>query len=332
MRNIVLTICAVALAVAMLTGGCERSGQDTGQDSAGDLTASEFLTKHKLLGKPVLIEFGMAECELSHEGFSTMITLKSADIIESLQYVRVECSKDIKGADKYHEENPADFPVVKDPGGQVSEAFKATIYPIFMLVDKFGNTRYMGEFPIDDLGDWSAMLLAEKSDPGPNKPRLGVKEINGQELLASTKLPELGGSDQALVEYAGPGGIMLVFADANCPYSSIAIRELPGVANTLRKAALVSTVVVNITDSEDKVREYYAKQKLDRIPVVYDEGSAVRMDWDVQSVPTIVFFDAQGRMAYNGPAVWANVGRAGEGALGLRPGTLKFGSRGTKFG
>ncbi|MDP6047096.1 MAG: thioredoxin fold domain-containing protein, partial [Phycisphaerae bacterium] len=167
---------------------------------------------------------------------------------------------------------------------------------------------------------------------GPNKPRLGVKEINGQELLASTKLPELGGSDQALVEYAGPGGIMLVFADANCPYSSIAIRELPGVANTLRKAALVSTVVVNITDSEDKVREYYAKQKLDRIPVVYDEGSAVRMDWDVQSVPTIVFFDAQGRMAYNGPAVWANVGRAGEGALGLRPGTLKFGSRGTKFG
>ncbi len=331
-------MCAVSLAAAILIGGCDRQNQEpTGPDAGAGASnfqlVKDFLAEHKLIGKPVLIEFGMADCEISNRDYETMVTLHGGDIVPGLQYARVECSGDEKIVEKFYAENPADFLVVKkDPGGKIADAFGATIYPVFLLMDKFGNTRYMGAFPHDDLGDWSDMLKAETEDPGPNKPRLGVKEINGQELLASTKLPELSGADQSLGDYAGPGGVMLVFADANCPYSSVAIRELPGVAETLGKGALISTVVVNITDPEAKVRAYYAKQSLGKIPVVFDEGSGTRLEWDVQSVPTIVLFDAQLRMAYKGPAIWADVGAAGEAALDLRPGTLKFGSRGTKFG
>jgi thioredoxin-related protein len=334
MRKTVLTICVVGLAAVTLLGGCKRQSNDPdaigpGSADAGQ-TAMEFLKENKLLGKPVLIEFGIVTCELSDEGLGTMIDLHDSDVIEGLQYVRVEASDDAKKVEEYYKEKGVKFLVAQDPERKLADAFGATIYPVFLLIDKFGNTRYMSVFPAE-IGDWTEMLMAEADDPGPNAPRLGVKEIDGQELLTSTKLPELGGSTQALSEYAGPGGIMLVFADTSCPYSNQAVTELSGVSLTLRKAAQVATVVVNISDSEKSVREYYAKKKLD-LPVVYDVGTATRLGWDVHSVPTIILFDAQGRIAYNGPAVWSDVGAAGEMALGLPPGALKFQAKGTKFG
>ncbi|MBT3198459.1 MAG: redoxin domain-containing protein [Phycisphaerales bacterium] len=334
MRKMLLTICAVGLAAAMLTGGCKRSGEESNSGpqgpSATGPTAMTFLKDNDLLGKPVLIEFGIVGCELSDEGYGMMVTQHSAKMIEGLQYVRVEASTKADVVEKYYKDNPADFLVVRDPKGELADAFGATIFPLFLMIDKFGNTRYMGAFP-DEVGDWTKIMLAEKSDPGPDTPRLGVKEVDVQALLASTKLPELEGDELALEEYIAQGGLMLVFADANCQYSNQALSELPGVASTLKKAALIRTVVVNITDSEDTVRAYYGKMKLN-LPVAYDEGSAVRMSWDIQSVPTIVLVGPQGQLIYRGSAVWADMGAAGEAALDLRPGALKFGARGTQYG
>ena len=323
MRKTVLTICVLGLVAAAPVGGCKRAAQ-------GPSPASAFLKAHKLLGKPVLIEFGIVTCELSDKGFKTMIKLHGGDLVEGLSYVRIEVSDDTQAVDKYYKATPAGFPVVRGPDRKLAEAFGATIYPVFLLVDKFGNTRYMGGFPKEKLGDWSEMLLAEKTDPGPDTPRLGVKKLDGKKLLASTKLPGLSGEAQALSKYAGQGGLMLVFADTSCSYSNKAVTELPGVSRTLKKAK-VPTVVVNITDPEEKVRGYYRKKNL-RLPVVFDTGSATRISWDVQSVPTIVFLDANGQIAYNGPAVWSDVGRAGEMALGLLPGSLKFQAKGTRYG
>ncbi|MBL7221417.1 MAG: redoxin domain-containing protein [Phycisphaerae bacterium] len=333
MRKTALTICVAGLAAAILfAGGCRRPSQGPSpavQPDAGQIRTA-FLKEHKLLGKPVLIEFGLVTCELSDKGFLTMIQLHGSDLVAGLAYARIEASDDTEAVDKYYKAAPAGFPVVRDSDRKLADAFGATIYPVFLLIDKFGNIRYMGGFPTESLGDWSEMLLAEKTDPGPDAPRLGKKTINGRELLTSTKFPELGGDIKPLGDYLGPGGGMLVFVDTNCPYSAQAVKDLPGVARTLRKAML-STVVVNITDAEEKVKAYYARQKL-KLPVVYDVGSAVRINWDIQSVPTIIFFDAQRRVAYNGPAVWADVGRAGEIALGLPPGSLNFQARGTRFG
>ncbi|MDP6542693.1 MAG: TlpA family protein disulfide reductase [Phycisphaerae bacterium] len=333
MRKTILTTFAIGLvAVILFGGGCNRPSQGPSPAVQPDMgqIRTEFLKDNKLQGKPVLIEFGTVECELSDKGFTTMIKLHGGDLVEGLAYVRVETSGDSDAVDEYYKAKPAGFPVKRDPDRKLANAFGATIYPVFLLIDKYGNTRYMGGFPKEKLGDWSEMLLAEKTDPGPNTPRLGVKVLNGQELLTSTKLPELGGEAKPLADYLGPGGGMLVFADASCPYSGKAIRDLPGVSRILKKA-MVATVVVNITDAEEKVKAYYAKQKLP-VPVVYDVGSAVRINWDIQSVPTIIFFDAQGRIAYNGPAVWSDVGRAGEMALGLPAGSLKFRAKGTRFG
>ena len=318
----------------LFCGGCNRSSRSPDpavQDAAdGGRIRTEFLEAHKLQGKPVLIEFGIVECEVSDKGFTTMIKMHEGDIVPGLAYVRIETSEDSQAVDEYYKAKPAGFLVQRDSNRKLADAFGATISPTFLLIDKFGKTRYMGCFPGEGLGDWSEMLLAEKTDPGPNTPRLGVKTIDGLKLLTSTKLPELGGDIKPLADYLGPGGGMLVFVDTNCPYSGQAIRDLPGVSLTLKKA-MVSTVVVNIIDAEEKVRAHYAKQKL-KLPVVYDVGSAVRINWDIQSVPTIIFFDAQGRIAYNGRAIWSDVGRAGEMALGLPPGSLKFRAKGTRFG
>jgi len=334
MRKMLLTICAVGLAAAMLTGGCNRSSDDSSAETPGPSatgpTARAFLKDKELLGQPVLIEFGIVGCELSDEGYGMMVTQHSAKMIKGLQYVRVEASDKADAVEKYYKDNPADFLIAKDPKGELADAFGATIFPVFLMIDKFGNTRYMGTFP-DEVGDWTKMMLAEKSDPGPDTPRLGVKEIDVQTLLASTKLPELGGGEMALDEYLTSGGLMIVFADTSCRYSNQALGELPGVASTLKKAAQIRTVVVNITDSEDRVRAYYEKMKLN-LPVVYDEGSAVRMSWDIQSVPTIVLVSPQGQLIYRGSALWADMGAAGEAALDLRPGALKFGARGTQYG
>jgi hypothetical protein len=334
MRKVIQTICVTVLAAVVLFAiGCSRSetGSDNGETAAitGRIRI-DFLKTHKLLGKPALIEFGMVGCELSGEGFLSMIQLHGSDLVEGLGYARVEISTDSDAVDKYYRATPAGFPVERDSDGKIANAFDATILPVFILVDKFGNTRYKGGFPTEHLGDWSKMLLAEKTDPGPKAPRLGVKTINAKELLATTKLPELGGSSQALADYAGPAGMMLVFADRSCPYSGQALKDLPGVSRVLKKRT-IATVVVNITDPEKTVKAYYARLNL-RLPVVYDTGSAVRISWDIQSVPTIILFDAQLRVAYNGPAVWSAVGRAGESALGLPPGSLSFKAKGTRYG
>ncbi|MCP4375178.1 MAG: redoxin domain-containing protein [bacterium] len=334
MQKVMRTICVSVLAAMILfASGCNRSETeaDSGTNTASDPRAqTEFLKSHKLLGKPALIEFGMVGCELSHSGFQSMIQLHSNDLVEGLVYARVELSRDSDAVDQYYRATPAGFPVERDPDRKIANAFDATVLPVFILVDKFGNIRYKGGFPAESLGDWSKMLLAEKTDPGPSVARLGVKTINAKELLATTKLPELGGSDQTLADYAGPAGVMLVFADANCPYSGQALKDLPSVSLVLKKRK-IPTVVVNITDPEKMVKAYYAKLNLG-LPVVYDTGSAVRIGWDIQSVPTIMLFDAQLQVAYNGPAVWADVGRAGEKAMGLPPGALNFKAKGTGFG
>jgi len=321
------------LAVTAVCAGCSSSPSspdDSGQTVEERIRAA-FLEDHKLDGKPALIEVGLVGCELSDKGLEEMITMQSRDLVRGLAYARIEASKDGKAADEYYAKKVArlKFPIFRDTDGAVAKAFDATIYPIFLLVDKFGNIRYRGAFPDENLGEWTQMLLAEKTDPGRGAAMLGVKELDGPKLLASTKLPALDGADKALGDYL-TRGMMAVFVDTNCPYSAQAIGDVPSVSNTLGKAG-VPTVVVNITDPEEEVKAFYAKRQLS-VPVVYDVTPGARFNWDVQSVPTIIFFDTQGKIAYKGPAVWADVARAGERALGLRTGSLGFKPKGTRYG
>jgi len=316
------------LALMILCAGCSPP-EETDSRSPEERIRAAFLKDHKLEGKPALIEFGIVGCELSDKGLDDMIRLQSADLIRGLAYARVEASKDAKAADEYYAKKSVKFPILRDTDRSVAKAFDATIYPIFLLVDKFGHTRYRGGYPEDDLSEWAKMLLAEKTDPGPNVSLLGVKELDGPKLLASTKLPALDGTNKALGDYMGRG-LMAVFVDTNCPYSTQTVRDVPSISATLAKAR-IPTVVVNITDAEKDVREFYAKLR-PGVPVVYDVGSGARFDWDVQSVPTIIFFDTDGQIAYKGQAVWADVARAGERALGMKTGSLGFKPKGTRDG
>jgi hypothetical protein len=67
-------------------------------------------------------------------------------------------------------------------------------------------------------------------------------------------------------------------------------------------------------------------------PVIYDATSATMTRWNIKSVPTIVYVGPDKTIAYNGTAVWANVGAAIEKARQMPPGTIKFTARGTGYG
>jgi len=155
MRALQLTrYAAILLAVAAVCTGCSSSPDASDQTAEQRIRAS-FLKDHKLEGKPVLIEFGLVGCDLSDKGLDEMIRLHGADLIAGLSYARVEASKDTKAADEYYAKKSAKFPVFRDTDGSVGMAFDATIYPIFLLVDKFGHTRYRGGYPDENLGEWT---------------------------------------------------------------------------------------------------------------------------------------------------------------------------------
>jgi hypothetical protein len=307
--------------------------------SPKELALSEFLKTMKLEGKPVLIEFGIVGCAMSETGLDGMIAIHKANTVPGLAFVRVEGNQDVEAITKYDKNAEAvakyfkdkapPFPVYPDANSALAKALSATAYPTFLLVDKFGHIRYQGGYPREDLVTWGKTLVAETTDPGGNAPTFGAKELQVKELLAS-KLPDLKDTVHPLGEYVDKGGLMILFVDTSCPFSAIALKEMPMVAKAIA-GQKIGAVVVNNDDAKAKVLAFYAKNDAGA-PVVYDTGATTRDQWNVHSVPIAVYIGPTGKIGYQGEAVWANMGLAIEQTLGLPAGTLKFTTAGTGFG
>lgn len=290
---------------------------------------AEFLKKMKLEGQPVLIEFGIVECELSGKGLDQMIALQQGKQVPGLAFIRVEGTRKRGVVDDYYRTKAPAFPVHRDRKGTLATAVDATAIPTFLLVDKFGHVRYRGSYP-DQLVSWAETLVAENQDPGPGAPRFDAKELDVNRLLADTKLPDLKGAAQPIGGYMGTNGLLVVFVDTKCPYSAKAMTEIPIVAKVLRQHR-VNSVVLNTDDPKPTVQTYYASHKTGT-PVVYDVTSATRKSWGAHSVPIVVLIKPDQTLAYHGKAVWADVGAAVEKAAGLAAGSVQFTAKGTRFG
>jgi hypothetical protein len=71
--------------------------------------------------------------------------------------------------------------------------------------------------------------------------------------------------------------------DTKCPFSNVAIRELPKVAFVLQPKG-ITNLLVNIGDPEATVKSAYASD----VSVVFDTGKVTQKRWNIQSVPTMV--------------------------------------------
>jgi hypothetical protein len=154
-------------------------------------------------------------------------------------------------------------------------------------------------------------------DQGRDAPLSGAARPDVAALLMTTSLPDLSGAVKPLAAHKGKDGILLAFVDTKCPFSNVAIRELPRVASVLETHG-ISSLLVNIGESEAAVKKTYASD----VPVVYDTGKATQKGWNVHSVPTVVLLDSAGSIAYQGAAAWAKVATATENMLNLTAGSV----------
>ena len=84
-------------------------------------------------------------------------------------------------------------------------------------------------------------------------------------------------------------------------------------------------------DAREDVVAFYAKRDTGT-PVVYEVTDQTTQSWQVDSVPTLVFFDVKRTVIYRGKAVWADMAVAAEKGLRLTTGALKFDAEGTEYG
>ena len=164
---------------------------------------------------------------------------------------------------------------------------------------------------------------------GPSRavPVSGTAGPDSAALLATTRLPDLFGAVEPLAAHKGTAGILLAFVDTKCPFSNVAIRELPKVAFVLQPKGIKS-LLVNIGEPEAVVKSSYAPD----VPVVYDTGKVTQKRWNVQSVPTVVLLDSVGVVTYRGGADWAGVAAAAEKMLNLTAGSVMLEAQSTTQG
>jgi hypothetical protein len=330
---------AACLAVAVGAGlsgmlpGCKaKAAPWRSRDAAGaSALRDEFLTRHQLKGRVALIEFGTIGCRKSEAGLEEMAFLQEQETLPGLAYVRVEASDDDKAVEEYYRAKEVAFPVHRDPGTKLAQAFDATVYPTFVLVGKYGRVRYRGKLPGGQLDGWVKALQAEKTDPGPNVPLLGTVTLDAPKLLAETRLPDLAGTTHSLEGLLQAEGLVLLFADTTCPYSGQAVQDMPIVSQALSGHGIPS-VVVNIGDRESKVRQRYGRQDFGAAVLLYDPTDKTKEAWHVNSVPRVVYVDPDKAIAYDGKALWGDLAAAIQKARGMPPGTIRFAAKGTRFG
>lgn len=314
---------AFVFVLIALIAGCKGPG---GSTTPPPPAVSQFLADAHLGGQVVLLQFSNVDfdCQKSREGLDAMIAMSRSKTIAGLICVRVEGSADDDRVNEYFASKSCGFTIWRDKDGSVTKAFQATVLPTVALVDKFGRVRYRGGFPDEkQLAEWTAQLVVQKEDAGADVTLFGTQTMKLSEQLAATKLPDLNGEVKPLADYRDRGGLLVIFADISCPYVNAALGELPTVARTL-SLYRIPVVVVNIGDAKEDVLSTYAARNTGT-PVIFDETNATQENWKVESVPTLVFVNANGQLGYRSQgAVWSNLAEAVDTSLGLTPGTVTF--------
>lgn len=335
-RGLSLALSALLISLTAVCAGCDRTaGQEPRkqQSARGETSArgtlGEVLTRHGLVGQVTLIQFGRIDCANSNRELRRMIALAGEPGYEGVGFLRVETVGDPGPVESYYADIEAPFPVHHDAGGDIARAVGGVSIPGYVLLDRFARVRYRGPMP-EQLPEWAAELQDQSADLGPAAPPLADTGLNTAELIEQTRLFDLDGRQRRLNDFAAGRGLVVIFADTRCPFAGEALGQLPAVAEVLDEMD-IGTVVVNITDPAQRVREFYNQTRI-AAPVLFDEGREVQHLWRITSVPTIAYISPAGAAGYTGPAVWENLAYAIECETDLPEGSVNFASEGTEYG
>jgi peroxiredoxin len=101
------------------------------------------VTLAELKGQVVMVNFWATWCGPCREEMPHLEALyqRYSDLGFVLLGVNVE--QDASGADEYLSETPVSFPILFDPGNQVSELYDVIAMPSTVIVDRSGNMRFI---------------------------------------------------------------------------------------------------------------------------------------------------------------------------------------------
>lgn len=136
-----LLMSGIAVACMSTASAGELSGAAPGFDLAamdGGRVALEDLR-----GQVVMVNFWATWCGPCREEMPHLEALyqRYSDLGFTLLGVNVE--EDSSGADEFLSETPVSFPILFDPGNQVSELYDVVAMPSTVLIDRSGNMRFI---------------------------------------------------------------------------------------------------------------------------------------------------------------------------------------------
>jgi cytochrome c biogenesis protein CcmG/thiol:disulfide interchange protein DsbE len=93
-------------------------------------------------GKVVYVDFWASWCGPCRESFPWLDELVREYQSKDFVVIGVNVDKDRDRAERFLSENPADFPIVYDPRGDLASAYKVAGMPSAILIDRAGHIRF----------------------------------------------------------------------------------------------------------------------------------------------------------------------------------------------
>jgi thiol-disulfide isomerase/thioredoxin len=110
-------------------------------------------------GKVVYVDFWASWCGPCRESFPWLDELVREYQSKDFVVIGVNVDKDRDRAERFLSENPADFPIVYDPRGDLASAYKVAGMPSAILIDRAGHIRFQHSgFSIKQKGLYEQQL------------------------------------------------------------------------------------------------------------------------------------------------------------------------------
>jgi len=122
---------------------------------------AETLNLERFKGKVVLLDFWASWCAPCKASFPWMQQLRTRYANEDLVVIAVNVDRERTPAEKFLQDQRADFSIVFDPLGQIAERFDVRSMPSSFYIDRAGHIRYThAGFRSADRGEAERELAA----------------------------------------------------------------------------------------------------------------------------------------------------------------------------
>lgn len=142
--------------------------------SAGDIPAQgtdPVLDLSKWRGQVVLLDFWASWCGPCRQSFPWMAGMRAKYGERGLVIVAVNLDTDPKSAEKFLNAMRGDFVDVRDPSGNLAQAYAVRVMPSSILFDQTGRPVYRHEgFHPDKAGEYERHIVDLLENRGPDGP------------------------------------------------------------------------------------------------------------------------------------------------------------------